>query len=355
MSENVYINGSQGYGVLSMKRTLMIALLTILTLTGWAAEKVAEFDSVFRPDMISMSDKFIYITEKTSVHIFDAKTYQPIKTFGREGEGPKEFKINPFGTALIISCIEGKLVINSFAKVSLYTATGDYIQEFKVPPNQVYIPFGDSYIYTGIAKNKDDVPVIAINMADKDFTKKKELYVSDWKMGSELRFDFPITSFAFAPVAGKIYVVAGKEGFVIDVFDRSGAKLSRFQNPYTPIKLDADYERKTIHWFKTDPRWKNLYTMFKERISFKSHFPPIYNMLFDKYRLYVLTYKMKDNLRECIVFNLDLKEIKRVFLPIPEVYGLGVLPKYTFYGQAFYILTENEDEEIIELTKIELR
>ena len=326
--------------------------LLINAVSYLGAEKVAVLDGVFRPDMMAFSDKYLYVSEKTTVHIYCLRDFKPVKKFGREGEGPKEFKINPMGAPLIVVPMGGKLLINSTAKVSIYTAEGEYIKEFKVPPNQVYIPFGDAYIYTGAAAGKDGKTVMAIILANSKFEKIKELYLSDWEIGAAMKFEFPISSLAFAPVGEKIYVVAGKEGFVIDIFDKSGKKLSRIKKDYQPLKLPSDYKTKTVKWFSNDPNWRNLYNIFKDMFSFKTHYPPIFQISGGENRLYLLTYKMRENDRECIIMDLKGKEIKRVFLPIPEVYGFDLLPKYTFHNQAFYILKENEDEEVIELHKI---
>lgn len=337
-----------------IKKAALYLFLLIIVAAYLPADKVVVLEGVFQPDMMAFSDKYFYVSEKTTIHIYCLKNFKPIKKFGREGEGPKEFKINPLGAPLIIVPIEDKLLINSMAKVSIYTAGGEYIKEFKVPPDQVYIPFEDGYIYSGAAVGKDGKTVMAINLANSKFEKIKDLYLSDWEMGAAMKFEFPVSSFAFVPQKEKIYVAAGKEGFVIDIFDKTGNKLSRIKKDYQPLKLPSDYKAKTVKWFLNHPHWKTLYNIFKSRLSFKTHYPPIFQMNGGENRLYVLTYKMKGNDRECIILDLTGKEIKRVFLPIPEVYGFDLLPKYTFHNRVFYILKENEDEEVIELHKLEL-
>lgn len=337
-----------------MKRGILFIFLSLALLLNLQAAKLAVLEGVNRPDMLAVSDNYIYITEKTMVHIFSFKNYKPLKSFGSEGEGPGEFKISPFGPAMIVSAARGRLVVNSLAKVSIFNEEGNYIKEFKVPPNQVYLPFGESYVYSGIGKNEEGKAVMSVNLANDKFQKIAELYQTNFVVGAAMKFDFPIDEFVFTTVGDNIYLVAGKQGFVIDVFDKKGQKVSTIKKEYQPLKLSPDYEKKTIHWFKTHPNWKNLYQMFEKRISFKSYYPPVYSIHGYKDRLYVMTHKKKGEDRQCILLDLQGKEIKQVYLPVPEVYGLGELPKFTFHNNAFYILKENEDEEVIELHKIDL-
>ena len=75
----------------------------------------------------------------------------------------------------------------------------------------------------------------------------------------------------------------------------------------------------------------------------------------DNGRLYIFTSKMKDDLRECIVMDHRGKEIKRVFLFLPERYGMDFYDIFTITNNYFYRLIENVDDENWELhrTKIE--
>jgi hypothetical protein len=71
-------------------------------------------------------------------------------------------------------------------------------------------------------------------------------------------------------------------------------------------------------------------------------------------RIYVLTYKMKEGMTECIVMDLKGKEEKRVFVLAPELLGMDFYAKYEIYKGEFYTLLENEDEEVWELHRMKL-
>lgn len=339
---------------IKMKKIIVLLLFLRLITSLLQAQKVAALTELLRPDMIAVGNERVYITEKTTIYIYSFKDFRLVRKFGSEGEGPREFKINPLGTPLIAVPLKDKLLVNSMAKVSFFTGDGEFIEETRTPLNQLYFPFGDSFICSGSSKNEKGIPVFSIILCSDKLEKVKNFYQSDFQLGQGMKFDFPISSLAYAPYKEKIYVAAGKEGFAIDVFDKTGKKLYRIKKEYQPLKLPADYRANTLKWFRDNPNWSQMYNVIKDRISFKTHYPAIFNMIVDSDRIYVLTYKMKDENRECVIMDLTGNEIKRVFLPIPEVYGFDYLPKFSFHKRVFYVLQENWDEEVIELHKIEL-
>ena len=111
------------------------------------------------------------------------------------------------------------------------------------------------------------------------------------------------------PYKDRIYIAAGKEGFVIDVFDSKGTKLYRIKKDYKKtLKVSEDYQKKTMEWFKAKPAFNQLWDYFKDRISFKSHYPVIRDMDVTDDRIYVLTYKKQNGNSECIIMDLQGKE-----------------------------------------------
>ena len=79
-----------------MKRKL-IWLLCLIATVNLAANKIVNLSQLARPAILVADYEKLYILEKTTIYIYSAKDYKLIKKFGREGEGPKEFKTQPFG------------------------------------------------------------------------------------------------------------------------------------------------------------------------------------------------------------------------------------------------------------------
>jgi hypothetical protein len=312
--------------------------------------KIQTLKDLIKPDMMDVGNDRIYITERTSVNIYSLKDYHLIKKFGREGEGPREFKISPFGTPMVAFPYGNKLYVSSMAKLSVFTPDGTFISESKlIKPFAVVLPFQDVYLMTGNTSDDKKQMVLSVNLCNEKFEKTKELYVSDIRIGPSFALDFPVNSFNFRPYKNNVYLVAGKEVFVIDVFDKKGTKLYRIKKNYKPLKVPEEYRKKTLDWFKRDPVYRLTLAFIKNRLSFKKEYPAIRDMMIADDLIYVLTYKQIKSQSECIILDLHGNERKRVFLPCPENIGMDYYPKYDIYNRTFYALLENETKDIWEL------
>ena len=335
---------------MKIKVVLIIAAIVLMMVnTPLSGKKVAVLEEVSRPDMMAMGDGRLYIQERANIYVFDLKDYKLITRFGKEGEGPKEFKIPTMGAPLLIFPLNGKLYISSHAKVSVFDKSGKYITESRVPPFQVYRPYGDGYVYTGTVTDEKKINYLAVNLCDGKFNKTKELYVSDMQVGMNFKWTFPFNTFTFDPYKEKLYLVAGKEGFVINVYDKKGTLLKKIKKEYEKLKVPEQYKKNTLNWFKTSPKTKNFWNFFKDRIAFRDQFPEIQASVVESDLIYVITHNRKGDDVECIVLDLEGNEKKRLFLTIPETYGNDFAARYTFYNKVFYRLVENEDEENWEL------
>jgi hypothetical protein len=331
---------------------VFVILFLLVTGNHIQAEKIATLEEIMRPDAMEMGNNRLYIIERATIYIYSLEDFRLIKKFGKEGEGPREFKINPFGTPLAAEPYNDKIYVSSDAKISVFTRDGKFIKESKVTAFAVFIPFLDKYLASGSSVDDKNQTLLSVNLHNETFEKIKELYVSDIKVGASFMMDFPLNAFSFVPYKDRIYIAAGKEGFVIDVFDNRGTKLVRIKKDYKEtLKVSEDYQKGSLEWFKANSFYNRYWDFFKTRISFKSHYPAIRDMDVTDGRIYVLTYKKQNGNSECIIMDLQGKEIKRVFVPCPDMYGMDFYPKYFYYKRAFYTLVENEEEEVWELHK----
>ncbi len=341
-----------------MKRKVIFFIIFwgILSLLHLQAEKVAVFEEFGQPESINIGNGYIYIQERTTVFIYNLKDYKFVNKFGKEGEGPGELKRNPFGGPMGVGPHNGKVYISSMAKLSIFSKTGEYIKENKVNPNDSYYPFGEKYVCFSTTPKEEDGQelVLALFLAEENLKKGKLIYKSDFEVGPNLKWDFPITPFYPGMDGDKLFVIAGIHGFAIDAFDQNGKKLYRIKRDYKRIKTPSSYKDKTLKWFETDPNYKQFYEFFKTRISIKDYYPPIYVMFVDNGKIYVLTNKLKKDQRECIVMDLKGNEKKRTYLPIRELYGMDFRFHFTIKNNYLYKLEENIDDETWELYKIKI-
>lgn len=336
--------------------TKLFILFFIIILSGTlVAEKVAVLEEVGRPDSIVSGNGCFYVSENTTIYIYDSKTYKYKGKFGKKGEGPGEIKKAPFGGSLFIYPFNNKVYVSSMAKLSIFSKDGKFEKEYKTSPFDANYPFKDKYITfsTKIIEGKK-APVLAVYLSDKKFKRIGPIYITDIEIGPNAGFNFPFTSILAIPFKDKIYVVDGLNGFSIKIFDQKGKEIDGFKKSFRSEKVSGEYKDKTVKWFKNDPSWKNIYGFFKNRIKYKKVFPPIYRMEVSDNRIYIFTSKIQKELRECIVFDLKGKKMKTLFLPVKQVYGMDFNQKSVINKDGFFQLRENEDDEVIELHKIKL-
>ena len=341
---------------MKVKVMLFFTCWGLLTLLSLQAKKVAVFDEFGQPTSINIGNGYFYVQEKTNIFVYNLKDYGFVTKFGKEGEGPGELKINPYGAPMIVDPYNGKVYITSMGKLSIFSKTGEYIKEYKVNPFDSFYAFGSKYVCLSTTpkdKNSQEL-VLALFLADENLKKGNLIYKSDFEVGANFKFDFPVTPFYPDADGDKLFVIAGIHGFAIDVFDQNGEKLYTIKRDYKQIKLPSSYKDETLKWFKKTPNYREFYEFLKARISFKDYYPPIYLMFADNGSLYVFTNKLDKDQRECIVMDQKGNEKKRIYLPVPENYGLDYSSHFTIKDNYFYKLEENIDEETWELIRIEV-
>ncbi len=249
---------------------------------------------------------------------------------------------------------KGNIFVSSNSKISYFTAKGEFIKEMRTMPFIVFRPFLDIYIATGTTVNDKNETVLTVNIHNSKLEKVKEIYQSDMSVGPNASFNYPMNNFTFEPYKNNLYLVRWKEGFVIDIMTKEGKKLYSIKKDYEKIKVTKEYKDKTFQSFKTDPNFKQFFEFFKQRIKFKDNYPGIQDIRVTDDRIYVITFKKKKGKTECIILDLKGNEIKKVFVPYPELHGMDYLPEYDIFNKKFYILIENENDEVWELHVVEM-
>ena len=337
-----------------MKRCVFLLLIFALSMSIWA-EKIATLKEIVKPDSMLIGNNCLYVNEKITFHVYSFGDFKYITKFGKEGEGPEELKKNPFGGPLVYTPVNDKVYISSMAKWSIYGKHGKFIKEMRIDANDSLMPLGEKYLASTTMTQKDGLPALGACIFDKNLKKVKDLYVSDISVGPGMKFEFPFAPFFPVGYKNRVYIPFGKEGFVIRIFDDTGKHLYKIEKKHTPIKVSSAYKEETIKSFKINPNFKQFWDFLKNQISFKKFYPPIQELAVDSDRIYIFTYKLKGANTECIIMDLRGNELKRIFVPYPQSYGMDFQFPSMVYNQNFYLLVENEDEEVWELHRYSLK
>jgi len=162
------------------------------------------------------------------------------------------------------------------------------------------------------------------------------------------KFILPVTSFTFNPVyKNNIYLNANSEEFKINVYDSNGKIESVIEKNYPKLKIPANFKKEALDFFKKSPRFKNGYEMFKKILHIRENFPPIRDMIITEGFIYVLTFKRKGDLWECLRLDLKGEEKGRTFIPLNSYEHFTLYPiLYSVYKGTIYSLVEDEEDEI---------
>jgi hypothetical protein len=339
------------------KNVVFIFLILFLLVTVTQAKKIATLKEISKPDIMTLGDNRIFITEGTSIYVYSLEDFRLLKKFGRAGEGPREFKIIPIGFPMMIAPYNEKLFINSLGKLSVFTKEGEFIKEAKVTPHHLYWPFKNKFAAMGPTADDKGGMVLSVKLYNEKFEKEKVLYFSTMTPGvgsPSFKLEFPLDPVIFRVHKDYVYSVVGKEGFVIEVFDVNGKKVNRIEKDYAAVKMTEEYKNATLDYFKTNPNYKQLWNYFKTRIFFRSHFPHIQDMFVKDDMIYIVTFKVQKGKTEFIILDLKGKELKKAYVPFKTLVGMDYHPKCDIYRRAFYALEEDEDKEVWELHKTDI-
>jgi hypothetical protein len=330
-----------------MKKLFVFIILFSLYFFSFA-KKVVTLKEINQPKMMAISQSRIFITEKTSIYTYSLKDFKFQKKFGKEGEGPREFKISHGEAGIKISMSQDKLLVNSAAKLSYYTHGGDFIKEIKVTPMTYFIPAGGKFVANGLAKTSGPAPNLVVFLWEGDFKSKKALFKTDVPMGMGVKISVPAYNFKYLVNNDKIFLASGKENIRIKVFNLKGNELYQVQGETKAVPMNARLKSDIINFYKTDPGYKDFWPYFKTVIEFPKHLPGLKEFLVDRDKIYVQTYEEKSNQYKWIIYDVAGKRIKSIFLPIGKTSPVAASP-FTIHKGKYYYLKENFDSENWEL------
>jgi len=319
-------------------------MMLTLFAAGLAAEsKVLPVPDLLKPEGILFDKARMYVIEGTSVYIYSLKDFQLIKKFGKKGEGPQEFMVNPQLSPLFINVHTEDIVVNSFGKLSWFAKDGTFKREFRTPSPFIMAlqPLGKNFV--GVRFALGQVRMQVLSLFDDKIKELKEIkrikHLFQPGKGTRLLESLPST----VVYDNKIFY-AWEKDFVIKVLNSDLNELYTIERSDEKRKVTADDKKKIIDFLKTYPQTKDIIEILKP-FHFPDYFPSIAGLVVTGHKIYVITFKEdKAENDECIIFDLGGKLIKRVFLPVKM--STPILPyPYNIHEGFMYQVVEDEEKE----------
>lgn len=335
---------------------VMLVCLLVLGSTGFG-RKIADLPGHIAPRTLHIYGENLYITEGVEIFIYSLADFRLKKKFGRQGEGPGEFKVgSPYGLGLRIHVGEHGILANSTARVSLYTLEGDFIRDVKsAGSGRRFKALGDRFVGLDTV-HEGNMRFISLHLYDGRLNRTGELirrksWIQEGEGWGILHSSYP----HFLIVADKIFYCGMEEEFVIHVFDTGGKPLFDIRQEYERVKFTEADGRKLLDRYWRSPTTRPQFEEFKRLIKFPAYFPAVRELLSDGDKIYIRTYQQKGEESEFLVFDTGGKLVKTLFLKIylndsqfsyPFLWDSAPM---TFSGGKLYQMIENKENEEHEL------
>ncbi|MCK4888995.1 MAG: hypothetical protein KAS97_03630, partial [Candidatus Aminicenantes bacterium] len=221
---------------------------------------------------------------------------------------------------------------------------------------------GKNYIGRRIIQPQDgSLSTTALKIYDSEFKELKELYKQPFfRQGAfpNFRFDLGKDFLLYQIADNKIFVEKSDKDFLIDVYDFKGNKLYEIKKKYKKIPISSRDKSILIKEFEMDPqtqkllkqygfKWNEFSKNFK--FDFPDHYPSIKTMDIVNNKIYIKTFKKKDNKIETIIMDLKGKVLRTTFIkPTVKEWIMAMILGIrleTIHNDNIYYIQENEDEE----------
>jgi hypothetical protein len=328
-----------------MRRTISNILFLFFLSSFQLAAQVVPLPGLINPDSIMVDDHHIYITDRETIYIFSAVDFKLKTKFGKKGEGPKEFKINPAGVAkLQVDIQPGTIIVNSNSRVTFFTKDGKYLKEVQISSGNNFKQIGDHYVgYSTSRESK--ILFLTINLYDSTFNKLKEIFRKEYYVQPNKKFN--LVKLGCGNARRAVYTVYNEKIFVegeknvIHVFNKEGNEQYIIKLNYERLKVSEKHKeeiRKDLYTFYTGPTMQKL---IKEKGYFPEYFTARIFKIADK-QIFIPTYKKQNGENEFIILDLKGNVEKKIYLPCKDR-QLLLAYSYSIKGSRLYQLFDNEE------------
>ena len=338
-------------------RKLILVLIVVFLASICFAEKIAEFPDVVKPERMLIDGDNLVIGLQYSVQVYSLKDFKLKTEFGKKGEGPGELRDTP-----LVFALPDSYLLFAWGKLVWFSKNGELLKEMKVNTGFHEVrPLKENFIAAQMFHDtQSDVFSQKYYLLNSKAEIIKEVYhnpnrdaCSSDDHGVFKKF---IMVHHYLYVCGyddKIFIADTKKGFFIDVYDYKGNHLYSINKNIEKIKIGEDFKKKIIADLRKTAIGNRVWPRIKNVLTFHEYFPAIRSFLVLDGKIYVTTYKEKDDKHELIVLDLKGNILKKVFLSLKSwriwQSNTRQVDLFTIKDGKLYELIDNEAKELYEL------
>jgi hypothetical protein len=313
--------------------------------------QIKEMPDLLNPEYFVLDDQQMYIVEGATVSIYSLKDLTLKKKFGQQGEGPSEFILDSQTDRPMFIDVQGKeIIVTSFGKVSIFTKNGDFVKELKLrtASGKNFQPLGSGYVAYVIRIDGKKL-MRSIMLYDRDLNPIKPIIQAEhhYQTGKGLKVFREPTSFITRK--NKLYVTWHAD-FRVSVYDKKGILLYHLKRPYERLKVGDLSKEAVISYLKTHPKVKQFFEMVKP-IKFPAKFPAIRQMRIADDKIYIVTYKEKNQRFECFIYQQDGKPLSTKTFYLEKMNALQTYPFY-IKNNRLYQLVEKDERWLLHISQL---
>lgn len=338
-----------------MKKLLLFVMILIIHVwasTGLAAagKKTIPMPDLVNPEVLMMDENQMYVVEGTTIYIYDAENFSLKKKFGKRGEGPQEFFVNPqSGSPMGLDVQSDRLIISSLGKVSFFTKDGQFDKELKVGGSgDQFQPLGSGLVGRVIYGNSETGKNMrSIRFFDKSLKKVKDIVTVEHHFQIRNRELTILRDIQFYSTWKNHLYAAWEADLKIDVFNSKGDPVRTIKHPLKRLKVTEELKQGVRDFFKTQPTLKDLITRFNIKLVFPEYLPALRAFVIDNDKLYCLTWNDTPKGTEVIVMNLDGGSPSSSFVKLEKQDVLQPYPTAIKNGKLYQLIEKDEDWELV--------
>jgi hypothetical protein len=294
-----------------MKRCLL-GILALMVATNLSAQKPIVLPDLQKPHQIAADGNDLYIFDEAdySLHVYTISPFALKMKIGQKGDGPRDFKYLPF-----VYVQPDTLACTDFTKIIWYSKKGEVLKamefselkDFDLNSEMLLIPVKENFLR--ITADHDRMKR-RVYLLDSKFGTIKNLYEGPfvWQTGSATDVRTDTLSFH-----GLVFI-ADTLGFRITVFDDKG-------NLLRTIDKSRDVEKISDHAL-------------------------LHQYCVSDGKIYATTYKKKDSQTELIIFDLEGRTLRRLYLPLASIRPERGVLRYDLFcvdREKLYEVIENRE------------